>query len=127
MVERMQRRLAAIVAADVVGYSRMMGLDEAGTLQALLAHRSELISPLADSHGGRIVKTTGDGALLEFPSVIAAVEFAVAAQTGMRERNDGVVYLKYKKADALLRIRDGKRNIDIIGVREKFDDYRLEP
>jgi TolB-like protein/class 3 adenylate cyclase len=82
--------LAAIVAADVVGYSRLMGVDETGTLAALRAHRSELIDPLIDQHGGRIVKTTGDGLLLEFASVVAAVEFAIATQTGIVERNRGI-------------------------------------
>ena len=81
------RRLAAIVSADVAGYSRLMGRDESGTLRRLNAHRSELIDPLIDKHGGRIVKTTGDGLLLEFPSVVAAVECCVAVQEGMVERN----------------------------------------
>jgi TolB-like protein/cytochrome c-type biogenesis protein CcmH/NrfG len=82
--------LTAIVAADVVGYSRLMGVDDTGTLAALRAHRSELVDPLIDKHGGRIVKTTGDGLLLEFPSVVAAVEFAIAAQQSIVERNEGV-------------------------------------
>ena len=90
MSEGTQRRLAAIVAADVVGYSRLMGADETGTLAALRSHRSELIDPLIARHGGRIVKTTGDGLLLEFPSVVAAVEFAIAAQEGIVERNEGI-------------------------------------
>ena len=89
MTEGVQRRLAAIVAADVVGYSRLMGADETGTLAALRNHRSELIDPLIHANGGRIVKTMGDGLLLEFPSVVAAVEFAVAMQTGLAERNEG--------------------------------------
>ena len=78
MTERTQRRLAAIVSADVVGYSRLMGLDEAGTSQRLNALRSEHSDPLIAKHGGRIVKTTGDGILLEFPSVVAAVKCCVA-------------------------------------------------
>jgi class 3 adenylate cyclase len=90
MSEGTQRRLAAIVAADVVGYSRLMGADETGTLAALRSHRSELIDPLIDRHGGRIVKTMGDGLLLEFPSVVAAVEFAIATQTGIAERNQDI-------------------------------------
>jgi adenylate cyclase len=90
MAEGVQRKLAAIVAADVVGYSRLMGADETGTLAALRTHRSELIDPLIHRHGGRIVKTMGDGLLLEFPSVVAAVEFAIAAQTGLIERNQAV-------------------------------------
>ena len=87
MSEAAQRRLAAIVSADVVGYSRLMGVDEAGTLRRLNAHRSELIDGLIDKHGGRIVKTTGDGLLLEFQSVVAAVACCVAGQEGMAERN----------------------------------------
>lgn len=90
MPEGIQRRLAAIVAADVVGYSRLMGADETGTLAALRAHRAKLIDPLIDKHGGRIVKTTGDGLLLEFPSVVSAVEFAIATQENIVERNQGV-------------------------------------
>ena len=65
MSEGTQRKLAAIVSADVVGYSRLIGADEASTLAALKAHRSELIDPLIAEHGGRIVKTMGDGLLLE--------------------------------------------------------------
>ncbi len=73
MAEGTQRRLAAIVSADVVGYSRLMGRDEAGTLRRLNAHRSELIDPMIEKHSGRIVKTTGDGLLLEFQSVVAGL------------------------------------------------------
>ena len=80
------RRLAAILAVDVVGYSRLMGEDEAGTARAVREHR-EAAAPIIASHGGRIVKTTGDGLLLEFPSVVAAVECAVAIQKLMVERN----------------------------------------
>ena len=82
------RRLAAILAADVVGYSRLMGEDEAGTARAVREHR-EAARPIVADHGGRIVKTTGDGLLLEFPSVVAAVECAIAIQTLMVERNAG--------------------------------------
>ena len=67
--ERVQRRLAAIVAADVTGYSRLMGADEEGTLAQLKAHRSDLVDPKIRDHQGRIVKTTGDGMLVEFASV----------------------------------------------------------
>jgi adenylate cyclase len=81
--------LAAIVAADVAGYSRLMGLDEVGTARTLRAHR-KITDALVAKHGGRIVKTTGDGVLLEFPSVVDAVECAVAVQAVMAERNDGV-------------------------------------
>jgi TolB-like protein/class 3 adenylate cyclase/Tfp pilus assembly protein PilF len=83
------RRLAAILAADVVGYSRLMGEDEAGTARAVREHR-EAATPIVRSHGGRIVKTMGDGVLLEFPSVVAAVECAIAIQKLMADRNAGV-------------------------------------
>src|SRR5271156_5400614 len=86
---RVGRRLAAIFAADVAGYSRLMGLDEAGTARILREHRV-IADAVVAKHGGRIVKTTGDGILLEFPSVVDAVECAVAVQTVMAERNDGV-------------------------------------
>jgi adenylate cyclase len=86
-VERVERRLAAILAADVAGYSRLMGQDEAGTLARLRTHRRELIDPKIDEHKGRIVKTTGDGILIEFPSVVEAVACAVAVQRGMAERS----------------------------------------
>jgi len=85
--ERVKRRLAAIFAADVVGYSRLMGEDEVGTLAALKAHRAALIDPKIAEHQGRIVKTTGDGMLVEFTSVVEAVACAVAIQRGMAERN----------------------------------------
>src|SRR5512134_1779231 len=84
---RIQRRLAAILAADVVGYSRLIGLDEEGTLAALKAHRRELADPAVERHNGRIVKTTGDGALIEFASVVDAVRCAIDLQRGMAERN----------------------------------------
>ena len=80
---REQRRLAAIVSADVAGYSRLMGRDESGTLAALKALRREVIDPRIAAHGGRIVKTTGDGLLLEFPSVVDAVRCVVEVQTAM--------------------------------------------
>ncbi len=81
------RRLAAIMTTDVVGYSRLMGLDERGTLHALNAHRANLIDPSIAAHGGRIVKTMGDGLLVEFASVVHAVSCAVALQRGMHARN----------------------------------------
>ena len=84
---RVERRLAAILAADVAGYSRLMGVDEEGTLTALKAHRSELIDPKITEHRGRIVKTTGDGALVEFASAVDALRCAVEIQNGMIERN----------------------------------------
>jgi adenylate cyclase len=86
----MERRLAAILSADVVGYSRLMGEDEAGTLAALKACRNELIDPKIAQHSGRIVKLMGDGALVEFASVVEAVQCAVAIQHGMAERNTGI-------------------------------------
>ena len=82
------RRLAAIMAVDVVGYSRLMGEDEAGTARAVSEHR-DAARPIIAGLGGRIVKTTGDGLLLEFPSVVAAVECAIAIQKLMAERNAG--------------------------------------
>jgi TolB-like protein/class 3 adenylate cyclase len=87
--ERLERRLAAILAADVAGYSRLMGEEEAGTLTRLRAHRRELIDPKIAEHKGRIVKTTGDGLLVEFPSVVEAVACAVEVQRGMIKRNMG--------------------------------------
>jgi adenylate cyclase len=85
-----ERRLAAILSADVVGYSRLMGEDEIGTLEALKAHRAEFVDPEIERHSGRIVKLMGDGALVEFASVVDAVECAIAVQRGMAERNTGV-------------------------------------
>ena len=84
------RRLAAVLAADVAGYSRLMGTDEVGTLSALKAVRGELVDPEVAAHKGRIVKTTGDGMLVEFPSVVEAVACAAAVQGGMAERNAGI-------------------------------------
>src|SRR6516225_1106982 len=83
------RRLAAMLAADVAGYSRLMGEDEAGTAWALREYRAAA-DPLIAAHGGRIVKTTGDGALVEFGSVVGAVQCAIALQKLMSERNAGV-------------------------------------
>ena len=84
------RRLAAILAADVASYSRLMGADESGTLQALKAIRAELIDPTIAAHSGRLVKTTGDGLLVEFSSVIDALRCATEVQTSMAERNASV-------------------------------------
>jgi len=81
------RRLAAILAADVAGYSRLMGLDEQGTLTKLKVIRSELIDPQIAAHHGRIVKTTGDGLLVEFGSTVDALRCASTVQTQMAERN----------------------------------------
>ena len=87
---RVDRRLAAILAADVAGYSRLMGADEEGTLARLNEHLHVLIDPTIHEHRGRIVKTTGDGLLSEFASVVEAVRCAVAIQRGMAERNVAV-------------------------------------
>ena len=88
--DRVQRRLAAIVAVDVVGYSKMMGRDEAGTLVRLKQLRAQFLHPNVQEHGGRIVKTTGDGTLVEFPSAFDAVSHAVDVQRGMADRNSGL-------------------------------------
>ncbi|MFB3151377.1 MAG: adenylate/guanylate cyclase domain-containing protein, partial [Alphaproteobacteria bacterium] len=104
----MERRLTAILSADVVGYSRLMEVDEAGTLAVLKEHRKELIHPAIDEHHGRIVKLMGDGTLVEFASVVDAVTCAVAIQTGMAERNDGV------PADNRIEFRIGVHLGDII-------------
>jgi TolB-like protein len=83
-----QRRLAAILAADVVGYSRMMQADEAGTMAALKARRTEILQPLVSKHRGRIIKVTGDGVLVEFASAVEAVSCAVALQEAMAVANE---------------------------------------
>ena len=85
--ERVERRLAAILCADVAGYSRLMGADEEGTLALLKSDRRELIDPLIAQHRGRVFKTTGDGMLIEFASVVDAVRCAVVVQQGMADRN----------------------------------------
>jgi adenylate cyclase len=105
---REQRRLAAIVAVDVVGYSRLMGRDESGTLAALKALRRELVDPRISEHGGRLVKTTGDGLLVEFASVVDAVHCTMELQGAMAERNDG------EPEDQRLVLRIGVNEGDII-------------
>src|SRR5690349_24360391 len=85
---RVERRLAAILAADVAGYSRLIGNDEEGTLAALKSCRRQVIDPKIAEYRGRIVKTTGDGALVEFASAVDAVRCAVEVQRAMAERND---------------------------------------
>src|SRR5262245_5690833 len=85
-----ERRLTAILAGDVVGYSRLMGEDEEGTLARLNAHRSEFLDPKITEHRGRIVKRTGDGILIEFASAVDALRCALEVQQGMAERNVGV-------------------------------------
>ena len=102
------RRLAAILAADVAGYSRLMGADEEGTLERLKALRRELLDPKIAEHHGRIVKTTGDGLLVEFASVVDAVRCAVAVQQAMPERNTGVA------ADSRIELRIGINLGDVI-------------
>jgi len=108
----MERRLAAIVCADVAGYSRMMGADEAGTHAAFKAHRSA-IYPIILNHGGRVVKNTGDGFLLEFPSIVGAIESAVAMQTLMAERNN------HLPADRVMRFRIGVHMGDVISDEDE--------
>ena len=103
-----ERHLAAIVAADVVGYSRLMGANEKGTLAALKAHRLALIDPLIAAHKGHIVKTTGDGLLLSFPSIVEAVSCAVAIQSGMARRNKNIA------ADVRIEFRIGVNLGDVI-------------
>src|SRR3984885_5729268 len=108
----MERRLAAIVCADVAGYSRMMGADEEGTHAAFKAHRSA-IYPIILNHGGRLVKNTGDGFLLEFPSVVGAIESAVGIQTLMAERNSQL------PADRLMQFRLGVHMGDVIADEDE--------
>jgi class 3 adenylate cyclase len=87
---RVERRLAAILAADMAGYSRLMGVDEEGTHERLMAHRRELVDPKIAEHHGRIVKTTGDGVLVEFASVVDAVRCAAELQRAMIDREAGI-------------------------------------
>lgn len=106
MIGNVQRRLAAIVSADVVGFSRLMGQDEVGTLARLKDLRTNIIDPLITKHGGRIVKTMGDGLLLEFPSVVNAVECSRAVQT--------VMGVYEPDGDRVIRFRIGVHLGDII-------------
>jgi len=108
----MERRLAAIICADVAGYSRMMGADEAGTHAAFKAHRSA-IYPVILNHGGRVVKNTGDGFLLEFPSVVGAIESAIAIQALMAERNS------HLPADRVMQFRLGIHMGDVIADEDE--------
>ncbi|HXO68105.1 MAG TPA: CDC27 family protein [Bradyrhizobium sp.] len=116
----MERRLAAIVCADVAGYSRMMGVDEAGTHAAFKAHRSA-IHPVILNHGGRIVKNTGDGFLLEFPSIVGAMESAIATQTLMAERNGQL------PADRVMQFRLGVHMGDVMADEDELfgDDVNI--
>ena len=93
------RRLAAILAADVVGYSRLIGADEEGTLARFKAIRTELIDPAIGAHNGRLVKTTGDGLLVEFGSVVDALRCATEVQRAMAERNSGVFSVAHHCAE----------------------------
>ncbi|MEK1853558.1 MAG: adenylate/guanylate cyclase domain-containing protein, partial [Phyllobacterium sp.] len=88
--ERVQRRLAAILAADVVGYSRLMEADEQGTLKVLKARRRDILAPLITRYRGRLVKVMGDGVLVEFASAVDAVQCAVDLQYGTAEANDSL-------------------------------------
>jgi adenylate cyclase len=106
--ERVERRLAAVLAADVAGYSRLIGADEEGTLARLKAHRRELIDPKIAEHRGRIVKTTGDGLLVEFASVVDALRCATEIQAAMTERNAPV------PADSRIEFRIGIHMGDIV-------------
>src|SRR6516164_3618021 len=116
----MERRLAAIVCADVAGYSRMMGLDEAGTHAAFKAHRGA-IHPIILNHGGRVVKNTGDGFLLEFASIVGATEAAIAMQTLMAERNH------HLPADRAMQFRLGVHMGDVIADEDEVfgDDVNI--
>ena len=106
--KRTDRRLAAVLAADVAAYSRLMGSDEEGTLAQLKAHRQALVDRKIEEHRGRIVKTTGDGMLVEFASVVDAVRCAVEVQRGMIHRNENV------PADKRIEFRIGINIGDII-------------
>jgi adenylate cyclase len=108
--ERAERRLTAILAADVAGYSRLMGADEEGTLSQMKSHRRALVDPKIEEHRGRIVKTTGDGLLAEFASVVDAVRCAVDVQRGMLERNAEIA--KDKKIEFRMGVNVGDIIID---------------
>lgn len=108
----MERRLAAIVCADIAGYSRMMGTDEAGTHATFKAHRTA-IYPIILNHGGRLVKNTGDGFLLEFPSIVGAIEAAIAMQVLMAERNN------HLPADRVMQFRLGIHMGDVMADEDE--------
>jgi adenylate cyclase len=116
----MERRLAAIVCADVAGYSRMMGADEAGTHATFKAHRTA-IYPIVLNHGGRLVKNTGDGFLLEFPSIVGAIEASVAMQMVMAERNE------HLPADRSMQFRLGIHMGDVMADEDEVfgDDVNI--
>src|SRR6516164_662644 len=106
--ERVERRLAAILAADVAGYSRLMGADEEGTHARLKAHLRQLVDPKIKEQRGRVIKTTGDGLIAEFPSAVNAVRCAAEVQRAMIDRNTDVA------EDKGLRFRIGINLGDII-------------
>jgi adenylate cyclase len=116
----MERRLAAIVCADIAGYSRMMGVDEAGTHAAFKAHRSA-VYPIILNHGGRLVKNTGDGFLLEFPSVVGAIEASISMQGLMAERNN------HLPADRIMQFRLGIHMGDVMADEDDVfgDDVNI--
>src|ERR1700752_3753014 len=116
----MERRLAAIVCADIAGYSRMMGADEAATHAAFKAHRTA-IYPIFLNHGGRLVKNTGDGFLLEFPSIVGAIEAAIAMQIVMAERNE------HLPADRIMQFRMGIHMGDVMADEDEVfgDDVNI--
>src|SRR5258708_1359473 len=116
----MERRLAAIVCADIAGYARLMGTDETGTHASFKAHRSA-IYPIILNHGGRLVKNTGDGFLLEFPSIIGAIEAAIAMQTVMAERNH------HLPADRVMHFRMGVHMGDVMADEDELfgDDVNI--
>ena len=116
----MERRLAAIVCADVAGYSRMMGTDEAGTHATFKAHRTA-IHPVILNHGGHVLKNTGDGFLLEFPSIVGAVEAAIEMQSLMAERND------HLPADRVMQFRLGIHMGDVMADEDELfgDDVNI--
>src|ERR1700757_2432064 len=105
---RIERRLAAILAVDVAGYSRLMGADEEGTHERLQAHFAEFVHPKIAEHRGRVVKNTGDGLLAEFASVVDAVRCAVEMQRGMADRNSTI------RADQRIEFRIGVNLGDVI-------------
>jgi adenylate cyclase len=121
----MERKLAAIMAADVVGYSRLMEQDEAGTFERLRAHRKELFEPEIEQHHGRVFKLVGDGLLAEFASVVDAVECAAALQRGMAKRNSGLpdgqridVRIGLHVGDVI--VEDGDRHGDTVNVAARL-------
>jgi adenylate cyclase len=124
--ERIERRLAAILAADVVGYSRLMGADELGTFETIRAHRKELFEPAIARHQGRIFKLMGDGLLAEFGSVVDAVSCAVELQRTMLQRNSGIpddrrvdVRIGINLGDVI--VEDGDRHGDAINLAARLE------